>query len=152
MIRKSKKETVERFTLRKQAAQLKEVRRLVTLWSMAKKIEVQEIYDQIESVPELAALDDRLLDIAEPFLAVAGIADAELLNGSRRVWPDLRDILLIMGGRRDEVERSTAIGAMVELLKSELGEDQEAFLPNAYLLAKVQEPWLEVDEIEDGAG
>ena len=49
------------------------------------------------------------------------------------------DILLIMGGRRDEVERSTAIGAMVELLKSELGEDQEAFLPNAYLLAKVQE-------------
>jgi hypothetical protein len=106
---------------------------------MTKRNEAQKAYDALQDIEALSKLDDRFLDIAEPIVAIAGIADAEQLNGSRRIWPELQQILLIMGGQRAEVEQNTAIGAVVELLKNELGKDEDVFLPNAYLLSKVQE-------------
>lgn len=74
---------------------------------------------------------------------MAALADVELTNESRRVWPDLKDILLLLGGQRVQSEQSSAIAKIVEVLESLLNDSQELFIATSELLPKIQ--W--VDEL-----
>lgn len=138
MVRKSQREHVERFNVRKQKHELADIQKALRNWSMAKRQDIQEMYDAIDSIQALQCLDDRFQDISEPLAAIGAIADGDLLNGARRVWPDLRDIMLIIGGRRNEAERSTSIAAMVELLKEIMSNSDSVFIASGDLLAKAQ--------------
>jgi hypothetical protein len=113
------------------------------VWSEAKRSDVEGIYDAIDEIPELKRCDDRFQDISEPLAAVAALADVELTNESRRVWPDLKDILLLLGGQRVQSEQSSAIAKIVEVLESLLNDSQELFIATSELLPKIQ--W--VDEL-----
>jgi hypothetical protein len=108
------------------------------IWPEARRKDLQSLCDSLGEVEEFKPVDDRFKDIAEPLFAIAALADSELENGSRRVWPDLKDVLLILGSRRDEVERSTAIGALVEILKEVLGDEESDFIASADLLTRAQ--------------
>jgi len=85
----------------------------------------------------LAALDDRFQDIVEPLAAIACLADVELSNGATRVWPDLSAVLLVLGGKRDEVEKKESIIAFVELAKGLLDKSESKFIQNGELLEKL---------------
>jgi hypothetical protein len=138
MARKKQSEHVERFNLRKQKKDLETLRKQMGAWAEARRGDVEAIYDDLDKFDELNATDDRFKDIAEPLVAIALLADSESANGCRRVWPDLKDVLLILGGRRDEVERNTAIGAMVEILKQILGDEESVFIASTDLVTRAQ--------------
>jgi hypothetical protein len=136
MVRKARHEKVQRFKLRRQKSELEELRRDLSLWANAKRKEIEEIYDGLDDFGSLVSLDDRFQDIVEPLAAIACLADAELSNGANRVWPDLSAVLLVLGGKRDEVEKKESIIAFAELAKGLLDKSESKFIQNGELLEK----------------
>jgi len=147
MVRKTKAERVERFNLRKQGKALKHLREELDLWAEARRQAIANLYDGIEDIQQLAALDDRFKDISEPLVVIASYADTEAANGQRRVLQDLISLLLAMSGKRNETERREAIAAFAVLAQGILGAETEAFVSSGDLLAKAKEveelSWLE---------
>jgi CHC2 zinc finger/Protein of unknown function (DUF3631) len=137
MVRKARYEKVQRFKLRRQKSELENLRRYLSLWANARRKDVEEIYDGLGDFGTLAALDDRFQDIVEPLAAIACLADVELSNGATRVWPDLSAVLLVLGGKRDEVEKKESIIAFVELAKGLLDKSESKFIQNGELLEKL---------------
>lgn len=147
MVRKTKAERVERFNLRKQGKALEHLREELDLWAEARRQAIANLYDGIEDIQQLAALDDRFKDISEPLVVIASYADTEAANGQRRVLQDLISLLLAMSGKRNETERREAIAAFAVLAQGILGAETEAFVSSGDLLAKAKEveelSWLE---------
>jgi hypothetical protein len=138
MIRKSASETVLRFNVRKQREELEALSANLWVWSEAKRVDIEAVYDAIDEVPELKSCDDRFQDISEPLVSVAVVADAEIMNGVRRVWPDLKDVLLVLGGHRVQSEEGSAIAKVVEVIDSLLYGREELFIATSELLSKIQ--------------
>jgi hypothetical protein len=139
MTRKAPTEHVERFNLRKQRKDLAKLRQGMSAWADARRNDVEALYDQLDAtVDDLKATDDRFQDIAEPLLAIALLADAEIANGAERIKPQVIDALLALAGRRTEAEKDSAIAAMVEILADVLGDEECTFIPSGDLLAKAQ--------------
>jgi hypothetical protein len=101
-------------------------------------VDIEAVYDAIDEVPELKSCDDRFQDISEPLVSVAVVADAEITNGVRRVWPDLKDVLLVLGGHRVQSEEGSAIAKVVEVIDSLLYGREELFIATSELLSKIQ--------------
>jgi hypothetical protein len=139
MVRKAPSEHVERFNVRRQGGALADLRRQLSIWADARRSDISAVYDELDNVAGLERLDDRFRDISEPLAAIAIIADVELANGSRRVWPDLCALFRVMAGRRDDAETNAAIAAMVELCAEILGDQVEIFEPSADLFRKASE-------------
>jgi hypothetical protein len=140
MVRKAPSEQVERFNLRHQVTELAEIRESLTLWAEARRDPIQEIYDGLgDGAAELKGLDDRLQDVSEPLASIAWFADVELSNGARRIWPDLRSLLLTMAGKRDEGEQRGAIAVFAEQAAGFLGDNESIFAPTSELLKRAAE-------------
>ena len=136
MTRKSASERVERFNLRRQGKELEALRSALTVWAEARSQDIQGVYDGLSEVPDLKGLDDRFQDIAEPLVAIALIADAELSNGTQRIWPDLSDILRDMAGQRPDADRSDALTGLITIAENVLDGAVDSFISNNELLKR----------------
>ena len=65
MVRKTNKEVVKRFNLRRERKALERLQYELALWAEARKQAIMDIYDGIEEVEQLSPLDDRFKDISE---------------------------------------------------------------------------------------
>lgn len=139
MVRKAPGENVERFNVRRQGAGLGELRQQLKIWAEARRADIEAVYDGLDEVAGLESFDDRFRDISEPLAAIAHIADAELLNGSRRVWPELLELFRIMAGRRDDTETNATLVTMVELLEEVLDGRRTVFESSADLFKRTTE-------------
>jgi len=133
-------ETLERFRRHKLAKELGDIVFQLKIWAAARSATIQGIYDGIGQEPdELKDCDDRFLDIAEPLLVIASLADAEYQNGGNRVLDDLVVLLRDLGTERDESQSDAAIAVAIEIVGSILGDNSELFVPSAKLLKAFQE-------------
>ena len=140
MVRKAPAEHVERFNLRRQGTSLAGLRGRLELWAKARRSDVQAVYDGVDDMAGLENLDDRFRDICEPLAAIALLADAELLNGSRRVWPKLLEAFKTMAGKRNDADNNAInLTAMIELCEELLGSKKELFEASADLFKRTSE-------------
>jgi len=84
MVRKSRKERVARFNMRREAKALSDLSNSMALWAEENGKSIQDIYDGLPDEPELDGCDDRFFDIIEGLLAIVKFADAESANGAKR--------------------------------------------------------------------
>jgi hypothetical protein len=127
-------ENLERFRRHKLAKEFGDLVFQLKIWSAAKSSDIQAIYDAITVEPEeLKECDDRFLDIIEPFLCIACLADAEHSNGGESVRDDLVDILKDIG--KDRADQSdAAISAAIQIIGEMLGDQPEVFIPSVDLV------------------
>lgn len=79
-------EKLERFRRHKLAKELGDIVFQLKIWAAAKASDIQGIYEGIIAEPdELKDCDDRFLDIVEPLLAIAVLADAEMRTAAVKV-------------------------------------------------------------------
>jgi hypothetical protein len=139
MVRKAAGERVERFNLRRQGAGLAELRGRLELWGKAMRSDIEAVYDGVDDMAGFENLDDRFRDICEPPVAIALVADAELVNGSRRIWPKLVEAFKTMAGKRNDANNDASLSAMIELCEEILGSKQEVFEASADLHKRTSE-------------
>jgi hypothetical protein len=139
MIRKSPKERTERLSMRKEGPRFKELQATMAHWAEQNCEAIEKIYENLKEQPELKGCDDRFLDIAEPLLSIVRFADAELVNGGKRIVDELMPLLKEMGGLRGEAQNDEAIAALSGLLDVVLGGSDKLFIPSDELLAKMKE-------------
>jgi hypothetical protein len=139
MVRKTPAERIERFNLRRQGAGLADLRGRLDLWGKASRSDIELVYDDIDRASGLEGLDDRFRDICEPLAAIALIADAELINGSRRVWPDLAKAFNTMAGKRNDADSNASLVAIIELCEELLGSKKEVFQSSLDLFNRISE-------------
>ena len=133
-------EPLERFRVRKLTKQLGSLVLQLKVWAAAKFSDVQAIYDGIDQEPdELRDADDRFLDIVEPLLAIALLADAESANGAGRIFDDLVALLAELGADRDDAQSDAAIVVALGTIGSLLGDNSKLFVPSADLLKAFEE-------------
>ena len=133
-------ETLERFRLRKLTKELGSLVLQLKVWAAARLKDIQAIYDGIEQEPdELRDADDRFLDIVEPLLAIALLADAESANGAGRIFDELVALLDQMGADRDEALSDAAIVVALDIIGSLLGDNSKLFVPSADILKSFKE-------------
>jgi len=133
-------ETLERFRLRKLTKELGSLVLQLKVWAAARLKDIQAIYDGIEQEPdELRDADDRFLDIVEPLLAIALLADAESVNGAGRIFDELVALLDQMGADRDEALSDAAIVVALDIIGSLLGDNSKLFVPSADILKSFKE-------------
>jgi len=133
MIRKSRKEKVVRFNLRREGQRLGELAASLALWAEANGEALERIYDDMPDQPELVGCDDRFLEIIDPLLSIVKFADAETANGGRiidNVMPLLREL----GGQREEIQNDEAIVALCGLIEAIFDGKEERFISSADLL------------------
>lgn len=139
MVRKAPGERVDRFNVRRQGSELAELRRQLEIWAATRRAEIEAVYDELGEVAGLEGLDDRFRDNSEPLASIAFIADAELVNGSCRVWPELWELFQLMAGRRDDAETNASLASMIDLCEEILGCRKSTFEPSADLFKRVSE-------------
>jgi hypothetical protein len=150
MTRKTRAETVKRFSIRRQGKELEALRAELKLWATEREKKVAEIYDAIDQIlegaqgEELRALDDRFLDICEPLLSISLYADIEHSNGGEQVTARLRDLLLTLAGTKSQETENGELATILGVLKGVLGKELKAFISSAELLERVQPelPWI----------
>jgi hypothetical protein len=136
------REPIERFRLRKLISEFSNVVLQLKVWAAAKGASVGAIYDGLGGsgsleLEKLQACDDRFLDIVEPLIAVAYHADAEYLNGDRRISVALLEILRSLGIGRNELQDDAAVLA-IETIKTILGDKKSVLVPSVDLLHSFQ--------------
>jgi putative DNA primase/helicase len=144
MTRKTRAETVKRFSIRRQGKELEALRAELKLWATEREKNVADLYDAIDQIlegaqgEELRALDDRFLDICEPLLSISLYADIEHSNGGEQVTARLRDLLLAMAGAKSQEAENGELATILGVLKAVLGKELKAFISSAELLEKIQ--------------
>jgi len=137
MVRKTNSEKCERLNLRKQEAHFEGLReRLTALQREETREAVLAQFEEIEDLPELASMDDRFKDIAEPLLAIASYLD-EGDKGSDGLLPTVLSLLVDMAVERNQTERQEPIAAFVELAETLLGDKTEIFVSTEDLLVQL---------------
>jgi len=127
-------ETLERFRRHKLAKELGDVVFQLKIWAAAKAADIQGIYEGITEEPdELKECDDRFLDIVEPLLAIAVLADAEYANGGKGAFNDLVGLLKDLATDRND-QGDAAISAAIEIIGEMLGNEPDRFIPSADIL------------------
>ena len=139
MARKSSKEKVPRFNIRREGKRLNELKASMGLWAAECGEAIEKIYDDLPDQPELTGCDDRFLDITDPLLSVVRFADAEAANGEKRIIDELMPLLKDLGGQRAETQSDEAIVALLGLLETVLDGSAKAFIPSADLHEKCKE-------------
>ena len=133
-------EALERFRLRKLTKEFGDLVFQLKVWAAAKSNDIQAIYDGIAQEPdELKDCDDRFLDIVEPLLAVAALADAENTNGAVSVLDELIATLKSLGSDRDQTQNDAAIIIALDEIGKALGSESEIFIPSAELLKRFKD-------------
>lgn len=118
-------------------------------WATAHGSAVAEAYAVLpDEVPCLAGFDDRFQNIAEPFVVLAGLADAERPEGPA-VLPRLMVGLQAAAGKREVSNRERELAAFLEIVKERLIGLSEVFVPTTELVAACQER-EELSWFEDG--
>jgi CHC2 zinc finger len=133
MIRKSRKEKVIRFNMRREGQRLGEIAASMALWAGENGEMIEKIYDDLPDQPELAGCDDRFLDIIDPILSVVKFADAESANGGNRIIDELMPLLKDLGGQRGESQSDEAVVALLGLLEIILDGSAKMFITSADL-------------------
>jgi len=139
MIRKSRSEKVVRFNLRREKKSLGQLQVSMALWAEQNCEAIGRIYDELPDQPELANCDDRFLDIVDPLLSIVKFADAESVNGGKRILNDLMPLLRDLGGQGGESQSDEATIALLGLLEIILGGSAKTFVASADLHAKMKE-------------
>lgn len=138
MSRKGKNEKVERFNYRKLKKEIIALKRILSAWGQSMSKELQQIYDKLDEVAEISSLDDRAMDIWEPLLCIATIADIEAEDPKRTIFNSLVSLALAMGAIRAEAEmEETAITHFVALARDLLGREEKIFVPTEDLIRSV---------------
>jgi len=138
MSRKGKNEKVERFNYRKLKKEIIVLKRTLSAWGQSMSKELQQIYDKLDEVAEISSLDDRAMDIWEPLLCIATIADIEAEDPKRTIFNSLVSLALAMGTIRAEAEmEETAITHFVALARDLLGREERIFVPTEDLIRSV---------------
>jgi len=134
MIRKSRKEKVVRFNLRREGQRLGELAASLALWAEANGEALERIYDDMPDQPELVGCDDRFLEIIDPLLSIVKFADAETANGGQRIIDNVMSLLRELGGQREEIQNDEAIVALCGLIEAIFDGKEERFISSADLL------------------
>jgi hypothetical protein len=134
------REKVQRFRPHKLTKELGDLVFQLKIWAAARANDIQTIYDGIDTEPdELKDADDRFLDVIEPLLAIAALADAENANGASSVFDELLGTLKSLSGEREDTQGETAIAIAIDIITKELGSNSERFVGSNALLKKFQE-------------
>jgi hypothetical protein len=140
MVRKSPKERTARLNMRKERKTFDALRSSMTLWAEQNDQAVETIYDNLPDEPALDGCDDRFLDIVEPLLSIIKFADAETVNGTKRIADEIMPLLKELGGQRAEAQADDAIAALCSLLDTILdGTGKEVFVASADLLERTKQ-------------
>jgi hypothetical protein len=143
MTKKTSKEHTERFNLRSQREELTSLREEMSQWAKAHSNGIGDIYNNLgdgyERLKSLA-LDDRLVDIAEPLTLLADICDYERQRTFRfakeNLLKEVTDLLRTMSSRRKE-NVDPAVKAIIEISREVLGLKDRVFLPTESFRAKL---------------
>ena len=138
MVRKSPGETVKRFNFRQREYELQLLRDDLYIFGWNHGPDVIELYDgATRNIPEMDGLDDRQKDILEPLACINLIIDDQAGDESRMTFNDLIELSKTMGRKRLSQEKlDGSVTIMLEILKQELGEKEECFIPVSRLLEK----------------
>jgi hypothetical protein len=109
MHRKRKDEVVERFSPRRIRAETQAIRDQCYVWALTHAAEVAEIYDSGQ-LPDLAGLDDRAIDLWEPLMTLAYLAEQEARESEERAeyMAPLKTLARELCQVRDDSDTETA--------------------------------------------
>jgi hypothetical protein len=138
MIRKAPKEKVKRFNVRLQENELALLRDDLFIFGLRHGPEVIELYDGLcGKIPELEGFDDRQKDILEPLACIDLIIDELAGDEQRTTFNGLVEISKTMSRKRlDQEKLDGNIASMLEIIETELGEQEQVFIPVAKLFEK----------------
>jgi len=138
MVRKSPRETVERFNVRQREYELQLLRDDLYIFGWNHGPDVIELYDGATgTIPEMDGFDDRQKDILEPLACINLIIDEQVGDESRMTFNDLIELSKTMGRKRLSQEKlDGSVTIMLEIFKQELGDKDECFIPVSKLLEK----------------
>ena len=139
MTRKSRKEKIIRFNLRREGQRLGEIAASMAFWAEENGEMIEKIYDDLPDEPELAGCDDRFLDIIDPLLSIVKFADAEAANGRGRIIDELMPLLKDLGGQRGETQSDEAVVALLGLLETILDGSVKVFITSVDLHERTKE-------------
>lgn len=119
MHRRHTKERVERFNLRRLDQEVQQLRDALCLWALGHAEELAQVYEQMEELPALSMLDDRLRDIWEPLVAIGLLADAERNDGTLQFLKQLaeaaEDLYQFRAAAEQETPTLTLIQAILKV-------------------------------------
>jgi Domain of unknown function (DUF3854) len=131
------KEKLDRFRRHKLAKEFGDVVFQLKIWAAARADTIEKIYESMSHEPiELRDCDDRFLDISEPLLVIAAVADTESPSGG--VFDKVVALLKSIGGGRDESQDDAAITSALEVFKEFLGDRDECFVASIDVLKHFQ--------------
>jgi Fe-S-cluster formation regulator IscX/YfhJ len=128
-----------RLNVRRLEGQAVRIRQDLERWSARHTEDIQGMYEALpDTLPQLAAYDDRFQDIAEPLCVLASFADSE-----RSAEPSILERLLkgleVVAGRREPSGRERELLAFLDFAESRLAGHKEAFVKTGDLLAACAE-------------
>jgi hypothetical protein len=137
MEKKTAKEKVERFNLRKLDSEVDAIRGDLYVWALKNAETVMEIYDRVDEIPGLNGLGDRQRDIVEPLLSIALVIDGE--GESVGIVETLKSLAFDMARSKDERDRAIeAIPAAISVIGNLMNGHTELFISNSALLEEMR--------------
>ena len=139
MQKKTAKEKVERFNLRKLDPEVEAIRGDLYLWALRNAETVNEIYERADEISGLEGLSDRQRDILEPLISISLVIDGEVEDKKLDTVEALKRLAFDMGAEREERERfleeiPVAVGVIRDLMDGQ----EEFFISNSDLLEKMR--------------
>jgi hypothetical protein len=116
MHRRQAKERIERFNPRRLDQELQEFRDALGLWALGHAEELAQVYEQMEELPVLTMLDDRLRDIWEPLVAIGLLADAERNDSTPSLVNQLMKVAEDLYQFRAAAEQETPTVALIQAI------------------------------------
>jgi hypothetical protein len=131
MIRKAPGERVKRFNLRQQENEVQQLRDDLYIFGLRHGPDVIELYDlSTGKIPGMDGLDDRQKDILEPLACINLVIDELVDDKNQTTLKTLIGLSKVMGIKRVSNEKlDGSITAILEVLETELGDQNECFIP-----------------------
>jgi len=129
---------MERFNDRQLEDIFKQIRDGLEGWAATHGNQIESAYAALPlMLPNLVGLDDRFLDISEPLIILASMADKERPN-EKAVLPRLYAGLRFAAGRREASGREQSLIAFLDIASRLLGSKDEVFVFSEALLQMCQ--------------
>ena len=131
MIRKAPGERVKRFNLRQQENEVQQLRDDLYIFGLRHGPDVIELYDlSTGKIPGMDGLDDRQKDILESLACINLVIDELVDDKNQTTLKTLIGLSKVMGIKRVSNEKlDGSITAILEVLETELGDQNECFIP-----------------------
>ena len=137
-----------RLNIGKLEVEAQPVRDKLALWWASNGEELAEIYVALpDETGQLKGYDDRLQDIAEPLLVLAGVADRETGTNPNPIIPRFLKAMKLVAVRRAPSGIEENLKTFLALIEPRLGDVDEVFVPSHDLVDMCREAdgleWIE---------